>query len=113
MGSSKNAPASPYSYRNPAKTSSNGEFRKRIKRYIEEGKGKVIVSDVKKYGAVGSEQKKLSLIDLKVNKLMYLIRRFGIKTTNFLQQPIDQSFVGLEKRIADEYAVNISVKLFR
>jgi hypothetical protein len=112
-GSSKNAPASPYSYRNPAKTSSNGEFRKRIKRYIEEGKGKVIVSDVRKYGAVGGEEKKLSLIDLKVNKLMYLIRRFGIKTTNFLQQPLEQSFVGLEKKIADEYAVNISVKLFR
>lgn len=112
-GSSKNAPTSPYSYRNPAKTSSNGEFRKRIKRYIEEGKGKVRVSDVRKYGAVGGEQKKLSLIDLKVNKLMYLIRRFGIKTTNFLQQPLEQSFVGLEKKIADEYAVNISVKLFR
>jgi hypothetical protein len=112
-GSSKNAPTSPYSYHNPAKTSSNGEFRKSIKRYIESGKAKVRVSDVKKYGAVGGEVKKLSLIDLKVNKLMYLIRRFGIKTTNFLQQPIEQSFVGLEKKIADEYAVNISVKLFR
>jgi len=112
-GSSKNAPLSPYSYSNPAKTSSNGEFRKSIKRYIESGKAKVRVSDVRKYGAVGGEQKKLSLIDLKVNKLMYLIRRFGIKTTNFLQQPLEQSFVGLEKKIADEYAVNISVKLFR
>lgn len=112
-GSSKNAPRSPYSFHNPAKTSSNGEFRKSIKRYIESGKAKVRVSDVKKYGAVGGEVKKLPLIDLKVNKLMYLIRRFGIKTTNFLQQPIEQSFVGLEKKIADEYAVNVSVKLFR
>lgn len=112
-GSSKNAPLSPYSYHNPAKTSSNGEFRKSIKRYIESGKAKVRVSDVRKYGAVGGEVKKLPLIDLKVNKLMYLIRRFGIKTTNFLQQPLEQSFVGLEKRIADQYAVNISVKLFR
>jgi hypothetical protein len=112
-GSSKNAPTSPYSYHNPAKTSSNGEFRKSIKRYIESGKAKVRVSDVRKYGAVGGEVKKLSLIDLKVNKLMYLIRRFGIKTTNFLQQPLEQSFVGLEKKIADEFAVNISVKLFR
>lgn len=112
-GSSKNAPASPYSYHNPAKTSSNGEFRKSIKRYIESGNAKVRVSDVRKYGAVGGEKKKLSLIDLKVNKLMYLIRRFGIKTTNFLQQPLEQSFKGLEKKIADEYAVNISVKLFR
>jgi hypothetical protein len=112
-GSSKNAPSSPYSYSNPAKTSSNGQFRKSIKEYIESGKAKVRVSDVRKYGAVGGEKKKLSLIDAKVNKLMYLIRRFGIKTTNFLQQPIDQSFVGLEKKIADQYAVNISVKLFK
>lgn len=112
-GSSKNAPFSPYSFHNPAKTSSNGEFRKSIKRYIESGKAKVRVSDVKKYGAVGGEVKKLPLIDLKVNKLMYLIRRFGIKTTNFLQEPLEQSFKGLEKKIADEYAVNISVKLFR
>lgn len=112
-GSSKNAPSSPYSYSNPAKTSSNGEFRRSIKEYIESGKAKVRVSDVRKYGAVGGEKKKLSLIDAKVNKLMYLIRRFGIKTTNFLQQPIDESFKGLETKIADEFAVNISVKLFK
>lgn len=112
-GSSKNAPYSPYSFSNPAKTSSNGQFRRNIKEYIESGKAKVRVSDVRKYGAVGGEKKKLSLIDLKVNKLMYLIRRFGIKTTNFLQQPIEQSFKGLEKKIADQYAVNISVKLFK
>lgn len=112
-GSSKNAPSSPYSFSNPARTSSNGQFRRNIKEYIESGKAKVRVSDVKKYGAVGGEKKKLSLIDAKVNKLMYLIRRFGIKTTNFLQQPIEQSFKGLEKKIADQYAVNISVKLFK
>lgn len=112
-GSSKNAPSSPYSFSNPARTSSNGQFRRNIKEYIESGKAKVRVSDVRKYGAVGGEKKKLSLIDAKVNKLMYLIRRFGIKTTNFLQQPIEQSFKGLEKKIADQYAVNISVKLFK
>jgi len=112
-GSSKNAPFSPYSYSNPAKTSSNGEFRRSIKEYIESGKAKIRVSDVRKYGAVGGEKKKLSLIDAKVNKLMYLIRRFGIKTTNFLQQPIDESFRGLETKIADEFAFNISVKLFK
>jgi UDP-N-acetylglucosamine pyrophosphorylase len=73
--------------------------RESIKKYIQSGRAKITTSDVRKYGAVGSEKKKLSLIDVQTNKLIYLIKKYGIKTTNFLSDSIDQSFDGLENEL--------------
>ena len=110
-GSSKNAPTSPYSYGNPAKRSSNGQFRKSIKNYILSGKAKVVATDVKKYGAVKYEKKNKSLIDQQTDQLMYLIRRYGIKTTNFLSGTIDKTFGTLAQDIANEIGREISINI--
>jgi len=110
-GSSKNAPSSPYSYKNPPKTNSGGKFRDSIKRYIQSGHAKVSSLDVKRYGAVRGEKKSKSLLDARVDTLMYLIRKYGIKTTNFIKEPTEKVFKDLSVRIADEYAVNISVQI--
>ena len=110
-GSSRNAPSSDYSFANPAKSDSNGKFRENIKKYILSGKAKVRSLDVKKYGAIKGETKGVKLIDRRVNTMMYLIRKYGIKTTNFLKETTQQSFKDLEVKIADEFAVNIAVQI--
>ena len=110
-GSSKNAPTSPYFYGNPAKRSSNGQFRKSIKNYILSGKAKVVATDVKRYGAVKYEKKNKSLIDQQTETLMYLIRRYGIKTTNFLSGTIDKTFGTLAQDIANEIGREISINI--
>jgi hypothetical protein len=112
-GSSKNAPSSPYSYKNPPKTDSGGAFRKSITRYIQSGKAKVSSLDVKRYGAIKGEKKSKSLIDARVDTMMYLIRKYGIKTKNFIDKPLKDTFKDLEVKIADEFAVNIAVQITR
>ena len=74
-----NAPNSPYQYKTykmPKKA------RDGLKKYIESGKASIRVVNQKKT-TIGAEKKKISLIDLKTNTLVYLIKKYGIKTTNF------------------------------
>ena len=61
-GSSNNAPNSPYSYSKKAKSSSNGEFRRSIKQYIESGKAKI--RNVRNDRALGIGTERKSLIDV-------------------------------------------------
>jgi len=112
-GSSKNAPNSPYSYKNPPKTKSGGKFRESIKDYILSGRAKVRVTDVKKYGAVGGEKKGVSLLDAKVNTLMFLIRKYGIKTTNFIKEPTERVFKDLPIAISEEIGQQIAIQITR
>lgn len=109
-GSSKNAPSSPYKYKTKGM---NQEGRNSIKRYIESGKAKVSSLDVKRYGAVKGEKKSKSLIDARVDTLVYLIKKYGIKTKNFIDKPLKDTFKDLEVKIADEFAVNIAVQITR
>jgi hypothetical protein len=109
-GSSKNAPSSPYKYKTKGM---NQEGRNSIKRYIESGKAKVSSLDVKRYGAVKGEKKSKSLIDARVDTLVYLIKKYGIKTKNFIDKPLKDTFKDLEIKIADEFAVNIAVQITR
>jgi hypothetical protein len=91
----------------------NQEGRNSIKRYIESGKAKVSSLDVKRYGAVKGEKKSKSLIDARVDTLVYLIKKYGIKTKNFIDKPLKDTFKDLEVKIADEFAVNIAVQITR
>lgn len=113
--SSRNAPNSPYSYARPDKTNSNGNFQKSIKRYIESGKAKVTAKDVKKYGAVGYENKNIkhkgNLIDEQVRTMIYLIKKYGIKKTNFLSDTIDKSFKNLSVDISNEVGRQIAIQI--
>ena len=74
-----NAPSSPYQYKTykmPKKA------RDGLKKYIQSGKASIRVVNKKKT-TIGAEVKRVSLIDLKVNTLVYLIKKYGIKTTNY------------------------------
>ena len=93
---SKNAPNSPYQYKN-YKMSDEG--RKSIKEYINKGKAKIKVATKKNtVNAVGLEKKKVSLLDLKTDALIYLIKKWGIKTTNFF----DEATENVEKEMIED-----------
>ena len=80
VNSSKNAPNSPYKYKTYGMPES---ARKGLKQYINSGKKSIRVVNIKKT-TIAAEQKRESLIDLKVNQLVYLIKKYGIKTTGYL-----------------------------
>ena len=86
VNSSKNAPSSPYQY----KTYGMPETaRKGLKEYINSGKASIRVVNKKKT-TIGAEKKKASLIDLKVNQLVYNIKKYGIKTTSYLDNALNE-----------------------
>ena len=79
VDSRKNSPNSPYQYKTYGMPKS---ARRGIKQYIESGKASISVVNEKKT-TIGAEKKRISLIDLKTNTLVYLIKKYGIKTTNY------------------------------
>lgn len=107
-GSSKNAPNSPYSYSKKPKSSSNGEFRKSIKQYIESGRAKI--QNVRSDRALGIGTERKSLIDANTDTLMYLIRRFGVKATNYFTKTVNESQDDIQLIIAEAVGKDIILK---
>ena len=89
--SSKNAPGSPYKYKTYRMSD---EGRASIRQYIQSGRAKIsTVTKIKdKALGIGLEKKKLSLIDAQTNQLVYLIKRFGIKKTNYFTDALNATF---------------------
>jgi hypothetical protein len=106
--SSKNAPNSPYQYKNYGMSA---EGRASIKKYIESGKAKVETIQNNRSGIQASEQKKLPLIDLQTNTLIYLIKRYGIKASNYLDEAIAIAFKTLPEDLALIFADKIKLKI--
>lgn len=87
--STKNAPSSPYKFKSLYTMSPEG--RSSLKRYIEEGRAKI--ATVKSSGTlVGLEQKKKPLIDIQVDTLIYNIKKYGIKATNYFDRAVQMTF---------------------
>jgi hypothetical protein len=111
---SRNAPQSPYQFKTKGMDEDGVAS---IKRMIQQGRKKVKVSDIKKYGAVGYEKKnkkqKGSLIDRQTKTAVYMIKKYGIKTRNFIKEPVDKTFKGIEVEIADEIGMQIMVNITR
>ena len=107
-GSSTNAPNSPYSYSKKPKSSSNGEFRRSIKEYIESGKARI--SNVRNDRALGIGTERKSLIDANTDTLMYLIRRFGVKATNYFTKTVNESRDDIELIIAEAVGKDFVLK---
>jgi hypothetical protein len=98
VNSSSNAPGSPYQYRNYGMSS---EGRASLKRYILSGKAKI--TSVKNDKALGKGGEKIgvafnnkTLIDKQVDTLAYLIKRFGIKKTNYFTDAFNKTFKTFE-----------------
>lgn len=106
--SSKNAPDSPFKFKNYGMSE---EGRASLKKWLSTAKAKVSSRDVKKYGAVRTEKKfkKISEADSKLNTLIYNIKRFGIKKRNFITPIVKKSFEGFEQELADAIGKKVSI----
>jgi hypothetical protein len=98
VNSFSNAPGSPYQYRNYGMSS---EGRASLKKYILSGKAKI--TSVKNDKALGKGGEKIgvafsnkTLIDKQVDTLAYLIKRFGIKKTNYFTDAFNKTFKTFE-----------------
>jgi hypothetical protein len=85
--SSRNAPDSPYQYKNLGMSE---EGRKSILRSVTEGKMKASDTSKVSYGKIGLEGKskdtpnQAEINQKEAERIIYLIKAYGIKTTNFI-----------------------------
>jgi len=87
--SSSNAPRSPYQYKN---FGMNREGRKSISDYVLSGRAKIRNVRNDKAVGIGLERKGVSALDAKINTLIYLIKAYGIKTTNYFDDAFNKVF---------------------
>lgn len=108
--SSTNAPGSPYQFKNYGM---NAAGRKSIKQYIQSGKAKVSVVRKTKDKAlgIGLEKKRLSIADAQTNKLIYLIKRQGIKRTEYFNLALNDTLKDVEGVIGEAVANDIVISL--
>jgi hypothetical protein len=108
----KNAPDSPYQFKNYGM---NAEGRASVKRWLDSGKAKVTARDVKKYGSVGTESKfkKISEADSKLNTLIYNIKKYGIKKRDFIDPVLNTTLDGAAKELGDIIGKEIVINIFQ
>jgi hypothetical protein len=104
-GSSKNAPNSPYKYKS---LGMSAEGRVSIRNYIQSGKARI--STVRNDKALGIGIERKSLIEAKVDTMVYLIKRFGIKATNYFTKTVNESRDDIELIIAEAVGKDIVLK---
>lgn len=104
--SSKNAPNSPYSFKNYGVPDS---MKASLKKYINSGKAKVrTVRRDKAYGIGGERKgKRFTEEQTQVNTLGYMIKRFGVKKSGYLDQAFKEVFEGYEEVIAEAVGEDI------
>ncbi len=110
--SSKNAPNSPYKFKN---FGMSADGRESIKRWLSSAKAKVRSKDVKKYGAVGTERKfkKISESEQRLNDTIYNIKKYGIKARNFINPVLTKTLQGFEKEIGEVIGKTITINIFK
>lgn len=114
--SSKNAPLSDYQYKNYGMSESG---RASLKKYIQSGKAKITsVMNDKALGKGGEKigvsfASKKTLIDKQVETLAYLIKRFGIKTTNYFTDAFNKTFENFEISVAEAVGTDILITFER
>ena len=102
--SSNNSPNSPYKFKS---LRMNDEGRASLKRYIESGKAKI--SNIKPIYKSEKKNKKLSLLDRQVNYLERQIKKYGIKTTNYFDLAVEETFKNIEQVVAERIGNYITV----
>lgn len=106
---SKNGVGSPYKFKNYGM---NTEGRASIKEYILSGKARV--KNVKT--PVGLERKmkrgeKKSLIDKQVDNLIYMIKRYGIKRTDYFNDAFEEAFKDIEVVMGEALGIDITMNI--
>jgi hypothetical protein len=107
--SSKNGTGSPYKFKNYGM---NAEGRASIKEYILSGKAKV--KNIK--SPVGLERKvdrgkKKSLIDKQIDNLIYMIKRYGIKRTEYFNDAFEEAFKDIDVVMGEALGIDIAINL--
>jgi hypothetical protein len=112
VASSKNAPDSPYQFKNYGMSP---EGRKSIANWLRSAKAKVRSKDVKKYGAKGVEKKfkGISEFESKVETTIYNIKKYGIKKRNFITPTLKKSLEGFEKELGEAIGKTITINIFK
>lgn len=111
---SRNAAGSPYKFKNYGM---NAEGRKSIRQYIQSGKAKVSSTMNDKARGIGLERRgvkfaeKKSLIDRQVDNLVYMIKRFGIKKTNYFTDTIKTVFADFEAQMGEALGLDVKINL--
>lgn len=108
--SHSNAPSSPYKYKNYGM---NADGRASIKDYIESGRAKITNVRNDKALGIGLERKGVSLIDSKVNALIYLIKAYGVKTTNYFDDAFNKVFKDFTVTAAEAVGRDIVITIKR
>jgi len=112
--SSKNASTSPYKFKNYGM---NAEGRTSIKEYILKGKAKVRSTGGDKARGIGLERKgvqfsqKKSLIDRQVDTLIYNIKKYGIKKTDYFTDAFEKVFANWEQDMAEAFGEDVALSL--
>lgn len=95
----------------------NKEGRDSIKKYILSGKAKVSSTSRDKARGIGLERKgvqgskKKSLIDNQVDTLIYQIKKYGIKQTDYFTDAFEKVFANWEKDMAEAYGEDVALSL--
>jgi hypothetical protein len=112
VSSSRNAPNSPYQFKNFGMSPAG---RESIKKWLSSAKAKVRSKDVKKYGAVRTERKfkKISEMDERVNTTIYNIKKYGIKTRNFINPVLKKTLQGFEQELGEAIGKTITINIFK
>lgn len=106
-GSSKNAPNSPYQFKNYGMSA---DGRKSIRDYIQSGRAKIRSVKQDKALGIGTEKKSKSLIDVQTDTLIYLIKRYGIKATNYFTKTVEQSQKDIQVLMAEAIGKDFVLK---
>jgi hypothetical protein len=102
----KNGVGSPYKFKNYGM---NAEGRASIKRYILDGKAKV--SNVKAPVGLERKNKKKSLIDKQVDTLIYMIKRYGIKRTEYFNNAFEEAFKDIDVVMGEALGIDIAMNI--
>ena len=88
-----NAPDSPYKYR---KYGMSKKGRDSIKQMILSGKAKIRDTSKTKT-AIGLEKKRKSIVDMQTDRLVYLIKKYGIKRTSYFDDAFNTVFFAFQE----------------
>lgn len=106
--SSSNAPNSPYQYKNYGMST---EGRRSLKKYIRDGHAKIANVRKDKALGIGQERKGVNLLDVQVNTLSYLIKRFGIKATHYFDDALKEVFKGVGEKMKEALSKDIVLEI--
>ena len=114
VDSSKNAPDSPYQYKNYGMPD---EARASLKKYILSGKAKVASVKKDKALGIGFEKKNLkqtnkkTIIESQVNTMVYLIKKYGIKATHYFDLAFEETFSDFDDVMTEALGEDVQITI--